>query len=156
MRTPGSPRQLESRRRRAVDLLRQGRSTTDIARRLKVDPRSVRRWRAAYERRGEAGLRARPAPGRPCRLAARQRNGLRRRLLKGAKANGFPTDLWTCRRVAELIERGYGVSYHVDHIGRLLHALGFSCQKPRKRAMERDEQAVARWVARDWPRIKKT
>jgi len=133
-----------------------GMSTTDVARRLKVDPRSVRRWRQACRRRGEAGLRAKPAPGRSCRLSKRQRHGLRRRLLKGAKANGFATDLWTCPRVAEIIERRYGVSYHEDHIGRLLRSLGFSCQKPQKKAAERDESAIARWVAKDWPRIKKS
>jgi transposase len=137
-------------------MLRQGMSTSETARRVKVDARSVRRWREMYERDGPAGLEARPAPGRPSKLGTRQRNALRRRLLKGAKANGFPTDLWTCRRVAELIERCYGVTYHSDHVGRLLASLGFSCQKPSRRAMERDEQRVEQWVARDWPRIKKS
>jgi transposase len=77
------------------------------------------------------------------------------RLLKGAKANGFSTDLWTCSRIAELIERRYGVRYHVDHIPRLMASLGWSCQKPEVRAVERDEQAIQTWVSKDWPRIKK-
>jgi transposase len=128
MRTPGSPQELESRRRRAIDLLERGFSTTEIAVRLKVNPRSVRRWRAEYERRGESGVRARPTPGRACQLTARQRKALCRRLAKGAKANGFASNEWTCPRVAALIERCYGVSYHVDHIGRLLRSLGMSFQ----------------------------
>ena len=140
----------------AVKLLKAGRSTTEIAQRLGVDSRSVRRWRTEYERKGQAGLQAKPPPGRPNKLTTRQRDGLRRRLLKGAKANGFPTDLWTCPRVSGLIERCYDVQYHVDHLPRLLASLGFSCQKPAKRAVERDERAIRRWVTHDWPRIKKS
>ena len=78
------------------------------------------------------------------------------RLLKGAKANGFPTDLWTCPRIAQVIEARYGVHYHVDHIVRLMASLGFSAQKPEKQAAERDEERIARWVALDWLRIKKS
>jgi transposase len=78
------------------------------------------------------------------------------RLLAGAKANGFGTDLWTCPRIGELIRRLFKVRYHVDSLPRVLAALGFSCQRPEKRARERDEEAIERWVARDWPRIKKT
>jgi transposase len=155
MRPEGTQDELERRRHRAIEMLDEGKTTSEIAARLDVDPRSVRRWRTMYRRRGEVGIRAKPVPGRPPKLTKQQRNGLRRRLLKGARANGFPTDLWTCRRVAELIERCYGVEYHVDHIGRLLAALGFSCQKPTKRAHERDESAIQQWVAKDWPRIKK-
>ena len=77
------------------------------------------------------------------------------RLLKGAKSNGFSTDLWTCPRVAQLIWERFGVDYHVDHIGRLLHGLGWGPQKPQRRAIERDEEAIRRWVNKEWPRIKK-
>lgn len=137
-------------------MLDRGLTTSQVAQRLKVDARSVRRWREMYEQHGPRGLRAKPAPGRPSKLNSRRREALRRRLLKGAKANGFPTDLWTCARVAELIERCYGVTYHPDHVGRLLASLGFSCQKPARRAMERDEERIEQWVAKDWPRIKKS
>ena len=97
-----------------------------------------------------------PSPGRPPKLDARSKEKLRRLLLKGAEAHGFPTDLWTCPRVAELIRRTFRVSYHVDHVGRLLRTLGWSPQKPERRARERDEQAIQRWVRVDWPRVKKT
>jgi transposase len=77
-------------------------------------------------------------------------------LLKGAQAAGFDTDLWTCPRVAELVQRRFGVEYHVDHVGRLLHDLGWSPQLPTRHSVERDEAAIQRWVHETWPRVKKT
>ena len=76
-------------------------------------------------------------------------------LLKGAQAVGFPTDLWTCPRVAQLIRERLGVSYHVDHVCRVLHGLGWSPQRPSRRAIERDESAIQNWICAEWPRIKK-
>ncbi|MDY7109285.1 MAG: winged helix-turn-helix domain-containing protein [Planctomycetota bacterium] len=142
MRPHGSAAQLQRRRRRAIALLRKGCSTTEAAARVGADPSSVRRWRQALRRRGEAGLNARPHPGRPCLLSGRQKQALVKRLLKGARANGFSTDLWTCPRIVELIEARYGVRYHVDHIPRLMASLGFSGRKPDTRARERDAQAI--------------
>ena len=155
MRPHGHPEELERRRRRAVELLRQGYAPVEVAQMLGVDRRSVRRWKAAHRRRGPDALKARPAPGRPTKLTAAQRKKLETALLKGACAAGFPTDLWTCPRVAELIRARFGVQYHVDHVGRLLHALGWSPQKPRRLAVERDEQAIGNWVKYEWPHIKK-
>jgi len=139
-----------------MELLEKGFSTTEVAERVGADSSSVRRWRQARRRKGESGLDAKPHPGRPSRLSRREKSRLQKRLLKGAKANGFSTDLWTCRRIAELIEQHYGVRYHVDHIPRLLASLGWSCQKPQKRAIERDEEAIDRWVQADWARLKKS
>jgi transposase len=156
MRPNGSATELERRRRRAIDLLEKGFSTTEVADRVGADPSSVRRWRQAHQRKGDHGLDAKPHPGRPPLLTKRQKTMLMKRLLKGAKANGFSSDLWTCPRIAELIEREYGIHYHVDHIPRLLASLGWSCQKPQKRAIERNEEAIDRWVQQDWARIKKS
>ena len=75
--------------------------------------------------------------------------------MRGPLAAGYFTDLWTCGRVGQVIAETFGVTYHVDHVGRLLHDLGFSPQKPRRRARERDEAAIERWRREDWPRIKK-
>lgn len=110
----------------------------------------------AARRRGDAGVRAKPAPGRPSKLAPEHKCRLEALLLDGAQAAGFHTDLWTYPRVAELIERRFAVHYHVDHIGRLLHDLDWSPQKPTRRALERDERAIRRWVHERWPRVKKT
>jgi transposase len=122
---------------------------------LGVDRRSVRRWNASYRAQGLRGLSMKPAAGRPTKLDAKERKKLDAILLKGAIAAGFPTDLWTCPRVAQVIEARFGVSYHVDHIGRLLHSFGWSPQKPARRAVERDEDFIEGWVKTQWPRIKK-
>ena len=146
MRPCGSPEVLEQRRRRGMALLKEGCTPVEVARQMGVDRRSVRRWKAAYRKRGEAGIQARPAPGRPPALDAKGKKRLVKILLKGAHAAGFPTDLWTCPRVAQVIWDRFGVDYHVDHVGRLLHGLGFSPQKPTRRAIERDEAEIQRWV----------
>ena len=77
-------------------------------------------------------------------------------LLQGPLAHGYRTNLWTTARIVELIQRKYGVQHHGDHVGRLMHSLKWSPQKPERRALERDEKAIARWKQKDWPRIKKT
>lgn len=156
MRPSGSPEELERRRHRALELLDQGLTPVEVARQIGVDRRSVRRWKAAFRRRGEQGIEARPATGRPTALDARAQRQLTRILLKGAQTAGFATDLWTCPRVAEVIEQRFGVHYHVHHVSRLLHGLGFSPQKPARRAVERDEAGIQQWVRSDWERVKKT
>jgi transposase len=156
MRPFGSPRQLEQRRLRAWVLLEQGHPPVEVARRLGVDRRSVRRWKATARQHGRRALRAQPASGRPPKLDGPARRQLEADLLRGARACGFPTDLWTCPRVAEWIRHRFHVCYHVDHLCRLLHTLGWSPQKPERRARERDERAIRRWVRSGWPQIKKT
>lgn len=156
MRPTGSPEELERRRLRALALLEEGVLPSEVAQRVGVDRRSVRRWKAAARKHGEAGVRARAVPGRPPKLKAHQKRRLEALLLKGPLAAGFDTDLWTCARVTELIQERFGISYHVDHVGRLLHDLGWSPQKPARRALERDEREIRRWVREDWPRVKKT
>ena len=155
MRPYGSPSQLEQRRFQAIALFEKGLAPVDIAKKVKVDRRSVRRWKASFLKQGHTGVVARPASGRPPKLAARQKRQLERSLLKGAQSAGFPTDLWTCPRIGDLIQRKFGVEYHVHHIGRLMRSMGWSPQKLEKRARERDEKAVQKWISEDWPRIKK-
>jgi len=156
MRPTGSPEELEHRRLRALELLGEGLLPSEVAKRIGVERRSVRRWKAAARVKGAEGVKARPASGRRPKLSAKDKRKLEALLLKGALAAGFGTDLWTCPRVAELIEQRFGVEYHVDHIGRLLHDLGWSPQKPARRALERDEDRIRRWVREDWQRVKKT
>jgi transposase len=156
MRPKGSASELERRRQRAITLLDKGHAPVDVARMLGVDRRSVRRWRAAHRKRGAKGIQARPTPGRPTKLDRRQRARLERLLLRGAWSAGYESDLWTCPRIAELIAEQFGVSYHPDHIGRLLRSLGWSPQRPQRRAAERNEQRIQGWVRDDWPRIKKS
>ncbi len=154
MRPKGSPEALESRRQQAIALLNQNHQPVEVARIVGVDRRSVRRWKAAYLKEGRKAIKAKPA-GRPQKLPEKTRKILERKLLKGARAAGFATDLWTCPRVAQVIDTLYGVRYHVDHIGRLLHSMGWSPQRPQRRAIERDEAETQRWIRHEWPRIKK-
>lgn len=155
MRPKGSAAALEARRRLAVDLLQEGKTTAEVAEIVQAPSSSVRRWRAAWKRSGEAALAAKPHPGAPRKLTASQEQKLLRILLRGAAAAGFDTELWTCRRVAQVVEKHFDVTYHPDHLGRILHRLGWTPQKPARRARERDEPTIANWRASDWPLIKK-
>jgi transposase len=71
-------------------------------------------------------------------------------------ACGYPTQLWTTARIAEVIKKRFRVVYDRDHVGRLMHRLGWSHQKPQKRALERDEEKIRRFLREEWPRVKKT
>jgi len=155
MRPYGSPAQLEQRRLQAVVLFEQGAAPVDIARKLGVERRSVRRWKAAFRKQGSKGIKAKPAPGRPARLDVRKKGRLERALIRGALHAGYATDLWTCPRVADLIRQIFGVAYHARYLPRLLRSMGWSPQKPERLARERDEKAIRHWIKVEWPRIKK-
>lgn len=137
-------------------LLDAGHSLNEVGRRIGCNASSVMRWRDARRRGGSGALRVRFSPGRPLKLDEAERKRLVRLLLKGSTAYGYRTNLWTTARIAELVEREFGVRYHRDHVGRLMHSLGWSAQKPERRALERDEEEIARWKQKEWPRIKKT
>ena len=156
MRPRGSAQVLEARRYRALRLLDQGRSLNEVARLLDCAPSSVMRWRNARSKGGRRALRVKVSPGRPLKLGRRERRRLVRLLRRGAMEHGFATELWTTERVARVISREFHVRYHRAHVGRLLHALGWSVQKPETRALERDEELIRAWLAKDWPRIKKS
>ena len=156
MRPQGSPKSLEERRRRAVAFLKQKLSLHEIARRIGCHASSVLRWRNAMRSGGQDALKAKPAPGRPPRLTPKQKKQLVRLLAKGALAHGYRTELWTTQRIVEVIERHLRVKYHRNHVGKLLHQMGWSHQKPERRALERDEPAIAEWKRSVWPRVKKT
>lgn len=155
MRPTGSAAELEARRLRAVDLLQDGKSNTEVARLIGVDVSSVKRWKRAVAVGGNAALAAKPNRGRPPRLTPEQKQELAQIVRAGPVAAGFRTNLWTCRRVAQVIRQRFGVQYHRDHVGRVLHALGFTQQKPQRRATQRDEAAIEVWRQHDWERIKK-
>jgi len=155
MRPQGTPDELERRRQRAVQMLRQGYSVTEVARRIGSSHSSVILWRDMVRRRGRKALQAKPASGRPPKLSRRQWKKLPQLLLKGALQWGYSTDLWTTSRIAEVIEREFHVKYHRAHVGRLLASLEWSCQKPERRAIERDDKAIEKWKRYRGPAIKK-
>ena len=139
-RPKGSADLLSGRRRRALALLKSGLSLNEVARRIQCVASSVMRWRNAWRRRGADALQAGSSPGRPLKLKATQQRRLLRLLLKGPLAHGYNTNVWTTARIAEVIRREFGVSYHRDHVGRLMHSLNWSHQKPEKRASERNQR----------------
>lgn len=153
----GSAKVLERRRRRALSLVDKGYSLTRAARIVGCEPSSVKRWRDARRSGGDDALRVRFSPGRPPRLSPKQKGQLIKLLLKGAIAFGYRTQLWTTARIAALIRREFRVSYHPDHVGRLMHSLDWSPQKPERRATERgDDGEIERWKREVWPKVKKT
>jgi transposase len=156
MRPRGSAEQLEERRRQAIRLLNEGMSLPDTAVAVGASYSSVWRWRQAYREGGWEGLRPRPTPGRPSKLSEARKQALREVLEAGSLAAGYPTDLWTLRRVAEVIRKRFGVCYNTCHVWFVLRKLGWTCQKPQRRARERDEEAIQRWRRRDWVRLKKS
>lgn len=156
MRPRGSADLLEDRRRRALSLLDEGLSLNEVGRRIGCSASSVMRWRDARRRGGQRGLKVRFSPGRPPKLLRTEGRALIGVLLKGAMASGYANQLWTTARVAEVIRKKFRVRYHRDHVGRLLHSLGWSHQKPQKKALERKKAQIRRFVRQDWPRVKKT
>jgi transposase len=148
--------QMEERRRVGAQLLKSGKlSQAAIGQRLGVSRMAVSHWAKQLAQGGVRALRGRAAPGRPPRLTPSDRQALVNTLQHGAVAAGFATERWTMSRVRQLIEREFGVSYHVHSINRLLAKLGWSLQRPLPRATEQDEELVRAWLAQDWPRIKK-
>lgn len=133
-----------------------GASNAEIARAVGVCAESVRRWRRVWEEGGVSALRRRAATGRPPKLDDAQVETVRAALMRGAQAHGFEADLWTLERVGAVVERATGVALSRASVWRLLTGwLGWSLQRPERRAVERDESEIARWIAHEWPRIKK-
>jgi transposase len=147
---------LERRRMQAVKLFDQGRSKAEVARRCRVSNQSAGRWFAAWQHGGSAALKHPGRAGRKSRLQPLERMKLEADLQRGPeKTLGHATALWTLPRIAALIRQQFGHDYSISQVSRLLRALGWSCQKPARRALEHDEQKIAGWKRSSWPAIKK-
>jgi transposase len=155
MRPQGTTRQLEKRRRRAIRLWKRGKPLSAVARKLRASRSSIWRWVHTYRQQGLRGLRPKPTPGRPSYLSRTEKEQLAQMLLQGARAIGYRTELWTLGRIAKVIWRHFRVRYHPHAVWYLLRTMGWSCQKPTRRAQQRDEAAIARWRRYVWPHIKK-
>ena len=142
---------------RAADLFAQGNSSqADIARELGVSHQTVSDWHEKWRAGGRGALKSAGRAGRPPKVSDGDLRKVERALERGPKANGYPTDLWTLARVAEVIEKVTGVRYHRGHVWRVLRQMGWSRQRRARRAVERDDEAIERWVNERWPRVKKT
>lgn len=138
-----------------MTLLDQGQSQAQVARELGVTASAVCQWAKARRQRGDPALEAKPHNGRPSKLTGRQLARLEKLLLRGPRKHGYTTELWTLSRVAEVVEKHFSVTYDASGVWHVLHRMGWSAQKPEHRARERDEQAIATWRKKHWPRIKK-
>ena len=149
-----SRQELERRRLAAAEDLQASMKQSDVARKYGVNPSSVCRWKKALEE-GIESLYRRNAPGASSKLSKEQQRALGEILLQGAAAYGYDTDLWMLRRVAEVIRKEFGVSYNFRSLSDVLHRMGFSPQKPKRRAAERDQAAVQTWVEEEWEKDRK-
>jgi transposase len=148
----GSASTLEQRRCQAVQSVEKGDKVKDVARIIGVNPRSIYRWLQLSKQ--PDGLASKPHLGPATRLSLTQQQQLEQMLREGAQAHGWPNQLWTTQRIADLIQRTFGVSLHHDHVGRFLRQrLKWTPQKPRRRARERDEKAIAAWKSDVFPDI---
>jgi transposase len=146
---------LEDRRFRAYELLKRGLSEAEVARQVGAHRQSVNRWAAQISEHGRAGLKKAGRAGRKPRLTEAELRRIERRLKRGPEALGYETGLWTLERVAQLIEQECGVKYHRGHVWWLLGKMGWSCQRPTGRALQRDEASIEHWKNKRWPRLKK-
>lgn len=147
---------MEERRMRAADLFRKGVIPAEVARQLGVSHQVASDWRKVWRDGGRAALRGKGRAGRPRKLSAAQLRKVEKALKKGAEANGYTTDLWTLPRAAELIEQVTGVSYHPGYVWYILRKqLGWTWQRPSRRATERDDKAIEQWIKERWPQLKK-
>jgi len=135
-------------------LLARGVTQAEVARQCEVSTPTALRWRRALEAKGKAAWKRRPL-GQPPKIQEAHREALRRFLTEGAQAHGFTNDLWTLPRIAAVLEQKTGLRIHPGHLWRVLIQLGWSVQKPEKRATQRDETAIARWKRHTWPALKK-
>jgi transposase len=145
----------QQRRVGAAELFRKGCSQAQVARQLGVSRQTASRWHALWEAGGRKALAGAGRTGRKCRLAGDELCRLEAILLAGASARGYETDLWTLKRIAQVIQSEFAVSYHPGHVWKVLRQLGWTCQRPEQKARERNEDAIQRWVRYRWPRIKK-
>src|SRR5438094_7503947 len=147
---------LEQRRHEAADLLRQGVHQAEVARHVGAHRQSVSRWAQQLEEGGLRALKRAGRAGRKARLRPEDLRRIERGLKRGPQALGYESALWTSARVAHLIEKECGVRYHAGHAWRILRQLGWSCQRPTGRALERDEEKIRVWKQKRWPELKNT
>jgi transposase len=139
-------------RMQAGALFAAGHSQAQVAHQLGVAHQNVSRWHARWRQGGLEALRSAGPTGSAPRLSGQQLAAIDQALRQGARAHGFDTDHWTLTRVGTVIEQLTGVGYHPGHVWKLLrHRLHWRLQRPARRAVERDEQAITRWVVEDWP-----
>ena len=152
MRRKGTNEQLAERRARGLTLLAEGKTSKEVAEILEVTKRSVDRWQAGAKKPKKKASRS---PGRPRKLSAKQTKRLEKALDKGAYAFGYAGDYWTLDRIAQVIWQLFGVRYETSAVWHVMQRMGWSNQRPQRRALQRNEEAIEQWKKEELPRIKK-
>ena len=147
---------LRQRRMQAADMFSRGKRQVDVAAKLGISQPTASRWYQAWLSGGRAALAGTGRAGRMRKLSDEQLEAVEAALLAGPKANGYPTEMWTLARVAEVIETVTGERHGTTQTWTILRErLGWSRQRPARRAKERNDEAIATWIKAEWPRIKK-
>jgi transposase len=145
----------QRKRVKAARMLQAGTPAAQVALAVGVARQTVYTWKRVLDEKGVDGLRAMVDVGRPSQLGAADFKWLDLALRQGAQAHGFGTELWTLKRVGTVIKRQFGIEFSDVHVWRLLGSMGFSSQKPERRASERNEDGVRVWKKKTWPALKK-
>jgi transposase len=146
---------LEERRFKAAALFRRGKTQAEVARALRVSPEAARLWHSAWKAGGKKNLTSKGKPGKDPALTAADKRTIERALDRGPEKNGFATPVWTLERIRIVIRREAGIAYHPGHVWKVMQDMGWTCQKPKTPAKERDEAAIRQWVEETWPGLKK-
>ncbi len=141
---------------RAAEMFDQGRRQSEVAAELGVSAQAVSKWHRAWSAGEREAMAGAGRAGRMRKLSDERLAEVETELMKGPRANGFATEMWTLARVAEVIDRVTGVRYSVTQTWTILRdRLGWSRQRPARKAAERDDEAIEEWVKVEWPRIKR-
>lgn len=146
----------EQRRLKAGKFFKKGLSQAEVAKKLKVSRESARQWYNTWKKKGAKGLKSKGRPGPKSKLTEKKLEKIEQALLKGPQSLGYATDIWTLKRIAQVIKKVAKLNYKTTHVWRILtFSLGWSNQKPETRAKERNEKAIRAWKRRTWPSVKK-
>lgn len=149
-------KQEESLRVQGVEMVLGGMTQADVGEELSVHPHTVAHWMSIFRAQGKEGLLWSGREGRPALMDNEQKEQLKEIMAKGPTPYGYTIGLWTLPRVAQVIHQEFGITYSEAHVWKILQAIGWSCQRPTKRAIERDERKIKEWKRTTWPKLKKT
>lgn len=146
---------LEQRRLKAANLFKKGKAPSEIARIFGVSAEAARQWKVMWQEKGVQGLKSKGKPGPKPRLTETDRDKVEQALLRGPKTFGYATNIWTLKRIAKVIRKVVGIKHGQTQVWRILCAMNWTCQKPKKRVKERNEAVILAWKRNSWPAIKK-
>jgi transposase len=146
---------LEKRRKKAVRFFKKGYGVSKVGRILGVSHEAARLWKLSWEKEGIEGLKSKGKPGPKPRLTEKDKERIKRALLKGPHSFGWTTNIWTLKRINEVIKKVANIRFHPCYVWRILQSMGWSCQKPQVKSKYRNEAIIARWKNNIWPEIKK-